>query len=138
VKRRHPEQVLHLAAAQYLRLALRPPTLWFAVDHGAGQMTPAAAGLLKGRGGRRGMPDLMVMHPAPSSTVVLGVELKAATGQPSPAQELMALQFRAANASYEFCWSLEDIQRALRTNGIPVHARVAGNGSLWAERPGAA
>jgi hypothetical protein len=139
MKRRHPEQVLHIAAAQYLRLALRPPTVWFAIDHGAGKMTRPAAGLLKARGGVRGLPDLFVMHPNPAgSTAVVGLELKAKTGQPSPAQAAMEREFRKAHAGYAFCWSLNDVEQALRTHGIPVHARVAGNGSLWAERLGAA
>jgi hypothetical protein len=142
VKRRaHPETALALAAAQYLRLALRPPTTWFAIDHGAGRMTPAAAGLLKARGGRQGVPDLLVLHPAQAgmiggfATVVVGLELKAKTGRPSPAQVAMAAQFKAANAGYQFCWSLEGIECALRANGIPLHATVVGS-SLVTKRPG--
>jgi hypothetical protein len=136
-RRAHPETALAIAAAQFLRLALRPPTTWFAIDHGAGRMTPAAAGLLKARGGRKGVPDLMVLHPVrpgdyQSGTIVVGVELKApGKGRTTPSQTAMAAEFEAANAAYEFCWSLEDIEHALRTNGIPLHATVAGNGSLW-------
>jgi hypothetical protein len=103
-------------------------------------MTPAAAGLLKARGGRQGVPDLLVLHPAPVgmiggfATVVVGLELKAKTGRPSPAQVVMAAQFEAAHAAYQFCWSLEGIECALRANGIPLHATVAANGSLWPRR----
>jgi hypothetical protein len=134
-RRARPEQALHLAAAQFLRLALRPPTIWFAIDHGAGRMTPAAAGLLKARGGRKGVPDLLVLHPAPQGrTVVIGLELKAGKGRPSAAQVAVAVEFALADAAYELCWSLDDVERALRTNGIPLHATVAGNGSLWPRR----
>jgi len=137
---RRPEQALAIAAAQFLRLALRPPTVWFAVDHGAGRMTPAAAGLLKARGGRQGVPDLIVMHPAQAGTIggigtmVVGLELKAKTGRPSEAQEAMAAEFDAAHAAYEFCRSLDEVEHVLRAYGIPVHATVAGNGSLWPRR----
>jgi hypothetical protein len=131
---RRPEQALAIAAAQYLRLALRPPTVWFAIDHGAGRMTPAAAGLLKARGGRQGVPDLLVLHPFQADTNVVGLELKAPKGRVSDAQRIMAREFRAAGAAYEFCRSLEDVEAVLRGVGIPVFATVAANGSLWPRR----
>jgi hypothetical protein len=127
---------LAIACAQYLRLALRPPTVWFAVDHGAGKMSPAAAGLLKARGGVAGLPDLIVMHPNAGSlgAIVLGIELKATKGVRSSAQVAMAAAFGRVNADYRFCYRLEDVEHALRTNDIPVHATVAANGSLWPRR----
>jgi hypothetical protein len=134
VRRAHPETALALAAAHYLRLALRPPTTWFAIDHGAGLMTPAAAGLLKARGGRQGLPDLMVLHPAEVGTIVVGIELKSRRGRASAAQVAMQREFMAADAAYAFCWDLEDVQQALRIHGIPLHATVVGNGSLWPRR----
>jgi hypothetical protein len=135
LRRRHPEASVQIAVANFLRLALRPPTVWFAVDHGAGKMSRQAGGLLKARGGRRGLPDILVLHPNPAgSTAVVGIEIKAPTGRPSQAQADMEREFRRAHAAYEFCWSINDVEHALRTNGIPVHATVAGNGSLWPRR----
>jgi hypothetical protein len=137
-RRAHPEQALHLAAAQYLRLALRPPTVWSTFPAGGGGRVRGA--ILKAAGMAAGWPDLLVLHPAPVgmiggiAAIVVGLELKAGKGRASPAQVAMAAQFEAANAAYEFCWSLEDIQHALRTNGIPLHATVAANGSLWPRR----
>jgi len=127
---RRPETVLHLAVASYLRVALRPPTLWFTLDSGAGRMTPAAAGLLKARGGVRGLPDLMVMHPDGILTAVLGIELKAGKGRASAAQGAMAAQFDLANAHYIFCRSLEEVEGALVTAGIPLFATVGARGSI--------
>jgi len=127
---RRPEQALAIAAAQYLRLALRPPTVWFAIDHGAGRMAPAAAGLLKARGGRRGVPDILVMHPDGMLTAVLGVELKAGKGRASAEQGAMAAAFDLANAHYIFCRSLEEVEGAVVTAGIPLFATVGARGSI--------
>jgi hypothetical protein len=132
VKRRRPEQTLHAAVAKYLSLALRPPTVWSTFPAGGGGKVRGA--ILKGVGLRSGWPDLLVLHPAPTGTAVVGIELKAPTGRPSAAQADMEREFRRAHAAYEFCWSLEDVQHALQTNGIPVHATVAANGSLWPRR----
>lgn len=132
MKRRHPEQTLHAAVAGYLRLALRPPTVWSTFPAGGGGRV--RGGILKGAGLQRGWPDLLVLHPAPTCTAVVGIELKAPTGRPSEAQAAMERAFRDAHAAYEFCWSLENVEHALRTNGIPVHATVAANGSLWPRR----
>jgi hypothetical protein len=130
---RRPEQALHLAAAQYLRLALRPPTVWSTFPAGGGGRVRGA--ILKAAGMAPGWPDILVLHPAEVGTIVCGLEIKAGRGRPSPAQLAMAAQFSDADAAYEFCWSLEDVQHALRTNGIPVHATVAGS-SLVTKRPG--
>jgi hypothetical protein len=129
---RRPEQALHLAAAQYLRLALRPPTVWSTFPAGGGGRVRGA--ILKAAGMAAGWPDILVLHPALGRTIVCGLELKAGKGRPSAAQVAMAAQFSDADAGYEFCWSLEDVQHALRIHRIPLHATVAGNGSLWPRR----
>lgn len=74
------------------------------------------------------MPDLMVMHPRERLVVVLGIELKAGKGKPTAEQLAMAEAFKAVNASYEFCWSLDDVVHALSICGIPVYAKVWGRG----------
>ena len=48
--RASPEHDLQVTVAQYLAIALRPPTFWSSIDHGAGRMTRASAGLRKARG----------------------------------------------------------------------------------------
>jgi hypothetical protein len=134
VKRRaRPEQTLHAAVAGFLRLALRPPTVWSTFPAGGGGKL--RGGILKGAGLARGWPDILVLHPNPvGSTAVVGIEIKAPTGRPSQAQADMEREFRKAHAAYEFCWSINDVEHALRTNGVPLHATVAGNGSLWPRR----
>jgi hypothetical protein len=83
---------------------------------------------------------LLVLHPAQAGkiggigTIVVGLELKAPHGRPSAAQEVMAAEFDAAHAAYEFCRSLDEVEHVLRAYGIPVFATVAANGSLWPRR----
>jgi len=117
-----------MAVAKFLAVALRPPSFWWATDHGAGKMTPASAGLLKARGGQKGMPDLTVIHPRERFTIIVGIELKAGKGKPTDEQMAVAQAFARANAAYEFCWSLEDVVHALRSSGIPVYAQIWGKG----------
>jgi hypothetical protein len=72
-----------------------------------------------------------VLHPIRSGTMLLGLEIKAPKGRPSLTQEAMAAQFRAVGGGYEFCRSLEDIEYALITSGIPLHASITPTGGIW-------
>lgn len=121
--RKRPEQALQIAVAKYLALALRPPTFWTSIDHGAGKMTRASAGLRKARGVKAGIPDVIVMHPFELSTLVIGIELKADKGSLSPAQKQVREELRGVNARYIKCKSLDDVSLALRAFGVPVYGR---------------
>lgn len=123
---KRPEQTLHIAVASYLRLALRPPTIWTSLDAGAGKMTKASAGLRKARGVMPGWPDILVIAPGPW---VLGIELKASgTGRQSPAQREVEAGFHATRCWYVLCTSIESVEKALRFCKVPLHASVtAGN-----------
>lgn len=122
---RQPEQEreLHAAVADFLRLAVRPPTLWTTIGHGGG-------GLERGRmlarlGLRRGFPDILVLHPDyGGTTLVLGLELKTAIGKQSAAQREIEQAFAACEANYALCRSIDDVAQALRDAGIPMHAKM--------------
>lgn len=57
-----PEQALHLSAAHYLRVAITSPAWWSTIGHGS-HISRTEAGLLKAKGLRRGLPDIMVFSP---------------------------------------------------------------------------
>lgn len=122
---RRPEQALQIAVAGFLRHALRPPTFWSSIDHGAGKMTPASAGLRKARGVKPGLPDILIMHPFFDGTLVVGVELKAGRGTPSVHQGAVWAAFNECRALYYIARSIEEVEAKLRECGIPLNAKVA-------------
>ena len=125
---RRPEQALQIAVAGYLALALKPPSFWSSIDHGAGKMTPASAGLRKARGVKPGLPDVLVMHPIFGHTLVIGVELKATVGRLSPSQHAVGAAFLGCNSHYFVARSVDEVEGFLRGVGIPLSARVAREG----------
>lgn len=126
-RRANPEHRLQIAVAQYLAVALRPPTLWTSLDAGAGKMSPITAALRKARGVKPGWPDLLIIHPGrmPHMATVLGIELKAGKGKPSPAQNEIGAAMRAAGGDYAVCRSIDEVADALAFWDIPLHARPA-------------
>lgn len=123
--RKRPEQELQIAVAGFLRHALKPPTMWTSIDHGAGKMSRASAGLRKARGVKAGLPDILVLHPEDHYTFVLGIELKADKGSLSPEQRAIWDAFNSAGAAYAVCRSIDAVQSTLRFHGIPLHASVS-------------
>lgn len=123
-----PEQTLQIAVARFLRLALRAPTFWSSIDHGAGKMTRASAGLRKARGVKAGLPDILIIHRErlhnSLRAVVLGIELKAGKGSLSPAQKEMHDAFPDAGAFYFVAKSVEEVEGCLREVGIPIFGSV--------------
>jgi len=127
-KRDNPEQRLQIAVAEYLRLALKPPTIWTAFPAGGGGKVRGA--FLKAMGLQAGWPDILVVHKFTLGdfdefTLLLGVELKAGKGSQSPAQKAVMDSFRALDMGYEVCRSVWDVQLALAHAGIPLYATVA-------------
>ncbi len=118
---KRPEQALHIAVAQYLRVALKPPVWWSSIDHGAGKMSPASVGLRKARGVKSGIPDIIILWPNNKA----GIELKAPGGRLSPAQKRTIEEWNAAGAYVGVCSSLEQVISDLTRLGIPLHAKLS-------------
>ncbi|MGE0660439.1 MAG: hypothetical protein AB7O63_13150 [Reyranellaceae bacterium] len=120
------ERELHAAVAQYLRLALRPPTVWSTIGHGGGGLERGR--MLQRLGLRPGLPDVIVLHPTATCiegcrrTIVVGLELKTEAGRQSQAQRSVESDFTAAGAAYALCRSLDDVADALARAGVPTHA----------------
>ena len=121
--RRSPEHNLQVAVAQYLRIALSPPVWWTALDHGAGLMSPASAGRLKARGGKQGIPDLLICVPRDGLTLVIAVELKSPIGRLGNAQVTTHLALRAAGVRCHVARSLDDVEAILAHHDVPLRAR---------------
>lgn len=121
-----PEAALHRATANFLRAALKPPTVWSTVPSGGGGRVRGAQ--LKAMGLAKGLPDILVVHPAlsPGYSLVVGLELKARRGRLSPEQVAMQAAFGRAGGWYFVCRSLEDVEAALWEAQVPLHASVMG------------
>lgn len=120
------ERELHAAVAQFLRLALRPPTTWTTFPAGGGGLDRGR--LLARLGLRPGWPDIQVLHPAPATAdgcgrvIVVGLELKTLVGRQSQSQRAIEDEFAAVGALYTLCRSIEDVHAALTAAGVPVYA----------------
>ena len=119
-----PEAALHRAVAAFLRVALKPPTIWTTIPAGGGGRIRGAQ--LKAMGLQRGWPDILVIHPADEGPLVVGIELKASKGRQSAEQKAFAEQFEKAGGYYFLCRSVEDVDYRLWELAIPLHASVYG------------
>lgn len=122
-----PEEQFHKAVAQYLAVALRPPTIWTTFPAGGGGKVRGAK--LKAMGLKAGWPDILVLHRASKTTTkVLGIELKAGRGSQSEGQIAFQVGLMDAGGQYVVCRTLADIYNALTWARIPAFAEPYGAG----------
>lgn len=134
-KPRRLEHAFQRQVAQYLAVALRPPTLWTSIDAGAGRMTKAAAGDRKARGVKAGWADIQIFEPAGTGRViVLFIELKVGKGDMSRPQIAFANSVRGLGVLYRVCRSLDEIYESLKLAAIPVFAKPMTGGG-WRVEP---
>lgn len=129
---KRPEQTLQIQVAKYLRYALRKPTMWTAFPAGGGGKKRGA--FLKAMGLRAGWPDILVVHPTTCSAgvkhpIVVGLELKAKKGSLSQNQRDVRDEFDHAGCPFLVCKSVDDVERLLRTFGVPLKGTVLGGRS---------
>ena len=122
-----PEQALQIAVSRYLEVTLRPPSWWSAIGHGGGGLVRGA--MLKRMGVKKGVPDIIVIHPVASAgselgAWLVGIELKAPKGRQSPEQVAVQRAFEQAGGFYYVCRSVDEVEDALRQTGIPLYSMV--------------
>lgn len=110
---------IHKAVAEYLLLALQPPTFWTTFPAGGGGMVRGRQ--LKGMGLKAGLPDLIIIHEGK----LFGIELKAPKKYPSPEQRAVHKELRNAGCEVFIARSVMEVALALETWAIPLKARVA-------------
>ena len=132
---RHSEHALQVAVAHMLTVVLDPDrTWWSGIDHGAGKMSKAAGGMMKARGVKRGLPDIIILTHfdicgAAGAPFLLGIELKSEKGRSTPDQLLVADKWLEIGGSVHACFievahSLEEVQDILERNNIPMCRRM--------------
>lgn len=113
------EHQLQCAVAQYLDHALPKAAIWWAVPNG-GDRNPIVAAKMKAEGVKPGVADLMVIHKGQP----IAIELKTAKGRLSKAQQAWLERACEAGLAYDVCRSVEDVERALRSHGVPLKATL--------------
>lgn len=129
IARQMREGQLHRSVADFLRLALRPPTLWTTIGHGGGGRVRGAQ--LKAMGVQPGWPDLIVIAPGP---IIVPIELKAKGGRQSPEQRLVAHSFYNCRIDYFLCRSVADVELALKCVNVKLYATVGVRGRVTSAR----
>jgi hypothetical protein len=116
-----------MAVAGYLRVALRPPTIWTTIGHGGGGKVRGA--ILKSMGVHKGWPDILIFKPAGHYlTLAIGIELKSNEGSLSRSQKDMFEHFLGTNARYYVARSVDEVEGFLRGVGVPLHATCGAKG----------
>lgn len=99
--------------------ALPHPWLCWHTPNGGGR-SKAEAGVLKAMGTMPGIPDLFVA----GEGRVIGVEVKAPKGSPSPAQRDTIAALAAAGIPTVIVRSIDEAEAVLRQMGVPLRGRT--------------
>lgn len=119
-----PEQALQISVANFLRAALPPDWRWIHVPNGmqaGGRKAMLHAIRSRAMGEAKGFPDGIVLGPWREA---LFIELKAPKGRVSPEQAAVHTWLTRCGFVVEVCRSLEDVERFLLENQIPLRARI--------------
>lgn len=138
-RKRQPksEDVLHISVASFLRRAIGhegwlcpgPVVWWSQESRNAGKNMVTKNGRdinleginRKNRGCIAGLPDVSILF----NGRLHGIELKAGKNGTSDKQDDLHEAWRAAGAPVAVCWTLEQVEAALRGWGVPLRATVA-------------
>jgi hypothetical protein len=96
-------------------------TWWSAIDHGAGKLSKRAAGMMKARGVRAGMPDFLILS---YWHMAFGIELKTDKGRLSAPQRELHETWQRFHHPVFVARSLEDVQAILDERNVPVRNRM--------------
>lgn len=119
--KRRPEEAIHRAIAEFLRVSLPPPWLFYHVPNG-GARSKAEAGAFKAMGVKAGMPDLIVVGPhlACDATKMLALEVKAPKGRLSLAQNDAIAALAKCGIPTRVVRSIDEAEEALRELSVPL------------------
>jgi hypothetical protein len=110
-----------------LQIVLDPErTWWSAIDHGAGKLSKRAAGMMKARGVKRGIPDVIIMFAdgLTDHAHLIGIELKFGKGRRSEVQEDVAATWAIFGNAVFVARSLEEVQEILEFCHVPMRRRM--------------
>ena len=111
MRRKQPERQLQRAVFAFLKRAMPAESFYSAIPGGDRQMTRAP-------GYVSGMPDVLIIH----NGRPLFIELKAPKGRLSEAQKDVNVALWRAGAETCLARSVEEVERLLRAQRIPLRA----------------
>lgn len=115
------EEQVQKSIVRYLAHALPTDAFLFATTNQRGTRKRFEMGILKAMGARAGVPDLCLIHHGR----FIGLEVKAPkTGRMSERQADAAEEIVSAGGLYSVVRSVEDVERFLRSIGVPLRATV--------------
>lgn len=120
-----PEHVLQIAVKQWLTEALPAAVVWTAVDHGIWFNSDLGMRMwarLKARGIKPGIPDLHFWW----NEKYLAIELKVGEGKLTEDEEAWLKKVSDNGFGSAACWTVSEVEAALRSNGFPVRTSSAG------------
>jgi hypothetical protein len=115
MKHRRPEQKIHRAIVAHLRTRAAPGVVWTTVEQG-GYRSPVEAAILRGRGLRAGVSDILLWHRGRA----FALEMKAPGGKPSAAQMQFAADMTTAGATATIAVGLDEALKFLETHGLLI------------------
>ncbi len=107
------EDQIHRAVVQHLKARARPGVFFFHPANG-GQRNKTEAARFVGLGVRAGVPDLIIM----ASGKIFALELKADKGRVTPIQKAVHQEMRAAGATVDVSWGLDEALAQLTEWGV--------------------
>lgn len=119
MKHAQPEQALQRQIAQFLAVALDGNSWWSSMPLGGGGRLRGA--ILHGLGVKPGLPDMVVVNDGRA----IWLELKAAKGHVSPAQQECHAALARARCPVAVVRSLDEAIEALQQAGVPLRAELA-------------
>lgn len=114
------EQDIHEAIAAFLDAAL-PPGSWHSAIDPAAKSSKTAGALLKARGGKKGIPDHIVLV---RGFPTIFFEVKTATGKVRIEQNNVRDAIWGAGSVWWCVRSIDDVEAVLRQFGVPLRASV--------------
>ena len=131
MKRQQSEYSIHVAIADYLRMALPEEAMFFHVPNG-GTRNIIEATKLKRMGTARGLPDILILWRSPYKTAqytarthIIAAEIKAKKGSLSKEQKEMHTLLTKLGCVCTVWRSVEECEEFLTMLMIPLKARVA-------------
>jgi len=116
---KRPEEDLQKAVVRFLWGA-RPDCQFFATTNQKGRRSTTEMRVLKAMGARAGVADLVFYR----GGFIGFIELKAAKGTQSPAQEQFQAECDASGVPYMVCRSLAEVEGALKGWGVTLRGRL--------------
>jgi hypothetical protein len=121
MRKQRPEELVHRAIADYLRIVAPINHFWWAHYPAGGARTPAEGGIFKAMGVVPGVADILVI---PHGGIAHWLEVKAAKGGQSESQKAFAGVMIALGCPYAVVRAVDEADTMLRQWGV-VRASAA-------------